>query len=386
MTPAQPDQPTLTISGITCSGWTSLSVRRRIDHISTLFNIALSQQAGSPQFPSQIQPFSPCVLKLGNDVVLTGYIDEFSTELSGTSHTVSISGRSKTADLIDCAPDITSGQYKGYTLEQIARAVCGLYGIGVIVQTPADQVFIDATLNRGETGLAFLERQARSSSVLLTDDPTGSLVLTTAGTTRAAGRLMQGGNVQRGSVKLDVKKRFSTYIVKGQRAIGSANTYSGLSGFGKADAAPAPAVVAPVVTNLRAVANDTGVPRYRPTISMAEMQLDQAGMQARANWERNYAFGRATEAVFTVAGWRQPDGTLWQINQLVSVTAPSLQIDQDLLIAGVTFSLDNNGGCLTTLQVGPVEGYTPSPGQVKLHTRRGKKGTTLPAMDGFGVS
>ncbi len=107
-------------------------------------------------------------------------------------------------------------------------------------------------------------------------------------------------------------------------------------------------------------------------------------MQARANWERNYVFGRATEAEITVVGWRQDDGALWRINQLVSVTCPWLAIDQDLLIAGVAFHL-NEGGRITVLRVGPVEGYTPDPGQVKLHCRRGKKGKTAPAMDGFGV-
>ena len=52
-----------------------------------------------------------------------------------------------------------------------------------------------------------------------------------------------------------------------------------------------------------------------------------------------------------------------------------MSVDQDLLAARWQISLDDRGGHLTTLELGPIEGYTPDPGQVKLHRgRKGKKG------------
>ena len=113
------------------------------------------------------------------------------------------------------------------------------------------------------------------------------------------------------------------------------------------------------------------MPRTRPRISIAESQLDLAGLQRRATWQRNFAFGQSTEADITVKGWRQPDGTLWRTNQLVSVSSRPLGVDQDLLVAGVQFNLSNGGGRTTALRLGPIEGYTPDPGQVKLRKHKG---------------
>ncbi len=371
----------LIVAGNRYTGWTDIRLERRIDRMTTRF--AASVVTGLSTFKPawSIDPFTSFMLKAGKDHLLTGYLDDYAADLSGKNHSIRVSGRSKTEDLIDCTPDIRSGQFKGYTLEQIARSICQLYGIGVIVQTPATQVFLDATLQRGETAFAFLERMARLSSVLLIDDEQGNLVLTMAGNSRAAGRLEQGVNIKRGSLKQDVRKRFSEYIVKGQHPIGSAAANAGgLNGLGN----PSPTSVAPVITNQRAVATDTGVPRYRPMVLMAEAVLDQAGMQARANWERNFAYGRSVEVEITVVGWRQPDGNLWRLNELVSVSAPWLRVDQDLLIVGVDFSLSNSTGFETTLKLGPIEGYTPDPGQVKMHARKGKAGTA-PALNGLGV-
>jgi len=369
---------TLTVNGMIFGGWIEMSVSRAIDRLKSAFTIGVTDRWATNGQLWQIAPFSACVVKIGSDTVLTGYVEEYAVDFDARSHKVTITGASKTGDLVKATPDISSGQFKGYTLEQIARAICKPFNVGLVMQTDATQIFQDATLQRGETAFTFLERLARLSGVLLTDDVNGNLVLATAGTTRASGSLVQGVNVLGGSCKLNVENRFSVYILKGQRALGSTN-----ASWNSADGGAPPA---PVVTNLRAVANDTGVPRYLPHVSLAEAQLDTAGMQRRVNWERNFAFGRATQANVTVEGWRQPDGTLWATNTLVSCTLPFLQIDQDLLIAGTTFSIGPTGGTRTKLRLGPVEGFTPDPGQVKLHTRRGKKGKTAASWDGQGIA
>jgi prophage tail gpP-like protein len=54
------------------------------------------------------------------------------------------------------------------------------------------------------------------------------------------------------------------------------------------------------------------------------------------------------------------------------VTSSWLGVDEDLLIARLEFSLDDSGGHLTHLTVGPVEGYTPDPGSVKIRKAKGK--------------
>ena len=374
---------TLLVNGMRYSGWLGLGVERAIDRLGSHFSITVTEAWSGQDVPWQIGRFDGCQILIDGQVVLTGYVDDYAPSYDAQSHTVTISGRSKTQDLVDCSPDISSGQFKGYTLGAIATSVCALFKIGTVQETDTSQTFPDATLQRGETGFTFLERLGRLAGVLLTDDELGNLVLTRTGTKRAGGSLVHGVNILRARGKLSADKRFSHTIVKGQRAIGSAAGQSESGGGGDADPAP-------VATNLRAVALDRLVPRYRPKVCMAEAQQDAAAMQQRANWMRNYAFGRSTECEIDVLDYYDADGALWRINRLIGVSDPWLQIDQDLLIAGVSFRIDDRGGRITTLRLGPVEGFTPDPGEVKAHCKHGKghghgHGARGPDWDGAGM-
>ena len=120
-----------------------------------------------------------------------------------------------------------------------------------------------------------------------------------------------------------------------------------------------------------------------PHVTIAESQVSQAGMQLRANWQRAYAYGRAVGVHVDVQGWRQPDGSLWTLNQLVPLTSDYLGIDMDLLVAQVEYILDERGGRVTRLLLGPIEGYTPDPGQVKVHKHAGHKGGHILDLSGL---
>jgi prophage tail gpP-like protein len=252
----------------------------------------------------------------------------------------------------------------------------------VVVEAEAadTSTFADAQIERCETAFTFLERLGRLSGVLLSDDAQGRLVLTTAGRTRASGSVVEGQNIQAARAILSARHRFSDYIVKGQHGlgVGGAASWGGAAGIG--GAAPPAGVVQ---TQQEAKAHDAGVPRYRPRVVLAESQLTEAGMQLRANWLRQAAYGRATQAEITVPGWRQPDGTLWTVNQIASVASATLGVDQDLLIARAEFELTPQAGRVTKLHLGPVEGYTPDPGQVRLRKHKGKH-SNCPIWTGAG--
>ncbi len=360
------DAVQLLANGQSYSGWFGVTFSRGLDRMCGDGNIPVTERWAGTTNVWQLTPWTPVVLMDGSDRIATGYIDGYEPSGDARSHTVTIRMRSKTEDLVDCMLDIQSGQFRGYTLGAIANAMCQPFGIGVVLQTDASMVVQDATIQRAETVYQFLERLARMSAVLLTDDAMGNLVLTRTGSTAASGGLVYGQNVETYRARLSVAKRFSHYIVKGQSGIGATGS---------------------VQTSQRAVAIDPGVPRYRPHVSIAESQLSAEGMQQRANWEMRYAFGRATLADIEVDGWRQPDGTLWVVNQMVAVDCPPLQINADMLIAGVSYKYDGARGKTCVLTVGPPEGFTPDPGEVRLrkHRARGRKGHSgVWELDGIG--
>ncbi len=353
MSVTQTDTVTLLANGRSYSGWFGIRFNRGLDRMCGDGDIPVTERWAGTTTPWQLPTWTPVVLMDGSDRIATGYIDGYEPSGDARSHNVTIRIRSKTEDLVDCALDIPSGQFQGYTLGAIANAMCQPFGIGVVLQTDASMVVQDATIQRAETVYEFLERLARMSAVLLTDDAMGNLVLTRTGSTEASGALTYGENIETYRGRLNVAKRFSHYIVKGQRGLGATGS---------------------VQTSQQAVAIDPGVPRYRPHVSIAESQLSAEGMQQRANWEMRYAFGRATLADIEVTGWRQPDGSLWVVNKMVSVDCTPLQINADMLIAGVSYRYDPSRGKTCLLTVGPPEGFTPDPGEVRLRKHRGRKG------------
>ncbi len=347
------DDLTLLIDGRRYWGWSSVRVSAGIDRCVSDFRIEVSERWTGQGEDWKILPFAACQVLIDDEPVLTGYVEEYSPSIGAVEHRTTIAGKSKTGDLVECTPEILGGQFRGYSLAAIARAVCAPFGVAVVVGTSAaDMTFQNVQIERCETGFSFLERLGRLAGVLLTDDANGNLLLTTAGQNAAAGALVEGVNIQAATARLSSHGRYSQFIVKGQSGLSAGTS---------------------VQTGLRAEADDASVPRYRPRVVIAESQLSLAQMQQRANWLRQRAFGMATSADITLAGWRQADGSLWQPNLTVPVTSSALGVDADLLIARVEFNLSAQSGRTTTLHVGPVQAFTPDPGAVRMHKAHGKR-------------
>jgi len=164
---------------------------------------------------------------------------------------------------------------------------------------------------------------------MLTDNPSGDLVIATAGTGRAPAALATGpgGNVFEAHGTLSGRRRFSKYTIRSQ---------AGLAVTGST-----------VDPDIEGRALDPAVPRYRPWAGIAESALPPADAQKRADWERSHRFGEAVVAVLSVPEWRAGGGAnggqLWQINQLTKCTVPRLGLADTLLIGAVDFREDQQG-------------------------------------------
>jgi prophage tail gpP-like protein len=363
----------MTANGVRYTGWQNVTVERGLLRCASHFDISVTERLLGEPSVVPLAPFTPIVLTDGTDTLLSGYIDSYETDYTADQHTARLVGRSKTGQLIDCTPDIPAGQFLGYSLAAIATSIGQIFSVPVEVQTNlATTPVADATIERSETAFKFLDRLAAISGTLLCDDENGALIVTQAAQSRASGQLVQGQNILSARMSANGAHRFSTYIVKGQRGIGAA---AGASGFtpGAPAAAQASPAVAQVLTQQRAVANDPNVPLYRPHVTIAESQLDQNQMQLRANWQCSYAYGHSLSAVITVPGWRQPDGTLWQINQVIAVQSAFLGLDQDLLVLQVSFRYSLGTGHTTQLTVGPTEGAIPQPDFLTVKVKHGRR-------------
>lgn len=336
---------TLKADGRAYEGWTSARVTRDLRAAAAVFEIEVTERWPGQEQPWPLRPGQVCTIELDGETVLTGHVDIYAPSHAASAHAVRVTGRSRTADLIDCSALVPGGQFKKYGLAAIARALAQPFGIDVTVEADAGAAFADVQVQQGESCFELIERLCRVRALLASDGARGDLVLTRAGagSVPRAERLRRGsgGNILVGSARLSHATRYSEYRVKGQQA-GTDQI------FGAAAAAPSARV------------SDPGVTRFRPRLVIAEAQADAAAMRERARWEAKVSAAEGTEARITVAGWRQSGGALWTVNALAHVEDAWLGLDRDLLIAAVTWIADEQSS-RTEMVLVPPAALTPQP-------------------------
>lgn len=348
-----PGRAALDIAGQRFEGWTEVSVTHSIEQVASSFTLSLTDRWGVAMEPRPIRKGDPCIVSLEGEALINGYINRPNPGYDADARRLSVSGRSKTGDLVDCAADIAGGQFKGRSLLQIATALCQPLGVEVVNEVPeaAQPLTTDWQLEPGESVFESLERAARFVRCLLIPDPRGRLVITRAGTNALSVQLLYGDNIVEADGQYDDSDQFSDYIVLGDSAAGG-------DAWDEMDAEA-------VTQTLGRVKDDT-VRRYRPMVILAEDNLDAKRATERAEWEMRRRRARANQVEITVQGWQVP-GTkqLWPLNHLVPVTCPWLNLQRDfLLITALTFT-KNRQGTRTRLTLMPKEGFMVEPIQAK---------------------
>lgn len=332
----------LKVDGVYYGGWKSVRVTRSIEQLAGTFDLEITERWPGQPAASPIRPGQKCQLFLDGEAVVTGYVDTVMIDYDATRHSIRVTGRDKTGDLVDCSVIYKSGQWHNVGLDQLARDLTQPYAIQVIVEADVGSAFSSFSVQEGESVFECLERAARMKALLLTSNPEGDLVITRAGNHRLDAGLVEGGNIKAARGEFSWKDRFSRYTIKGQGRLGADGDSE--------HAAPA------------ALVEDEIITRYRPLIVLAESHGQNASLRDRAEWERNVRRGRSARGSITVQGWSRPDGALWQPNTLVPVTSPLLWLGMngvpaEMLVVGCTWTLDDSGGTLTELAIARPESF-----------------------------
>lgn len=172
----------LYIGGSIFSGWLTVSVRRSLEHLAGSFELGL--MLPGERIPSALRTGQSLTLRINGQTVISGWLDQVSQRISATRHQISINGRDKTGDLVDCAAIHPGSQWRNRTLAQIAADLCAPFGIAVRWQVNDDTAarpFSSFTLENSETVADALTRAARHRGVLVTSNADGDLVFTQAG-------------------------------------------------------------------------------------------------------------------------------------------------------------------------------------------------------------
>lgn len=329
---------TLKVNDREFTGWKTARVTRGIESAAGSFELSVSA-------PWEISEGDACTVLVGGVVVLTGYVDKRRLSFAAGEHSIEVSGRDKTGQLVDCSAVLTTWDFFRTPVLTLASRLAQPFGVrvtlqsGVIPEPPPARLSADP----GDSVYEVIERACRAAALLPVSDGQGGLLLTRAGSGRATTALVEGGNILAGSAEFDGANRFRRYTVRGQHA-----------GTDELSGSPAAAVEASALDY--GVAQEARVLLVRP-----EGNVTRASAKMRAQWEATVRAARAVTVTITVQGWTQGDGSLWPINALVPVRSPTLELTEDMLITQAVYSLDDSAGTKTELTLRLPGAFTPEP-------------------------
>ncbi|HHV0933785.1 TPA: phage baseplate assembly protein [Escherichia coli] len=334
---------TLRTDGRLFTGWTSVSVTRSIESVAGYFELGVNVPPGTDL--SGLAPGKKFTLEIGGQIVCTGYIDSRRRQMTADSMKITVAGRDKTADLIDCAAVYSGGQWKNRTLEQIARDLSAPYGVTVrweLSDKESSAAFPGFTLDHSETVYEALVRASRARGVLMTSNAAGELVFSRAAST-ATDELVLGENLLTLDFEEDFRDRFSEYTVKG---------------YARANGAEGDDIDAKSIVSRKGTATDSDVTRYRPMIIIADSKITAKDAQARALREQRRRLAKSITFEAEIDGWTRKDGQLWMPNLLVTIDASKYAIKTtELLVSKVTLILNDQDGLKTRVSLAPREGF-----------------------------
>jgi prophage tail gpP-like protein len=339
----------LTDDGLMLTGWKAVRISRSIEVATSSFELSCSADANTLNLISK--EGAPVKISIGDDVVLSGFIETIEQTLAPRVHLIKLSGRGKLSDLVDCSCRIDKVN-ANTSLAALCTAIAAPYSVNVFVPPNGTQAILDKLpvlprqiVSITETAWEVIERYARYCGMLVFESEEGELTISTAGTELGASGLALGQNVEAISCTKSTLGTFSTF-----NAVLSAYS-AGADDEGVTNL--------PVVT----VVAKSSTGRLRPTYFVSEQSAtDRRFVEKRVNWMASRSYGRSRRVRVLVDSWRDASGSPWITNTNYPVTADAVGIPENtiLLLAEVTFILDKLG-THAELVFGPRQGFLPEP-------------------------
>lgn len=319
-----PEYVTVIAGGGVFTGWEKVQVTAGIEQAVRDFTLETTERVGEWKFP----PGTPVEILANGDLLVRGYVNAYQASGDAKTHRITIKGRGKGQDYVDCSAEHDSHEFLDQSPLDAAKAL-DVYGIGIRADVTIPRV-PRMHINPGEPPFQFVERYLRPIGATMMGEPDGSIRITDASAARYVyGVLMEGQNIKSFQVDLNDGSRHSKYVARGQ----------GRTGTGASRLRPSGS------------ARDGGVKRRRTRILGNETDTDIGRAGSRAKHERDRAAGKAIRASVQVQGFRDFAGKVFEPNSLVYVHAPILMhLAREMLIEQVRFSQDKSGS-LTDIQL-----------------------------------
>jgi prophage tail gpP-like protein len=352
-----PSRVELSVGGNVHGGFISGEVNLSMEQAANAFSIRYADRWTPKGDAWPIEAGDACKILIDGETVLSGYVDESTVRYNDKTQELEITGRSKTADLIDCSAHHKPGQWKNQKIDKICADLCSPFGISLNIKSGLlGDKFERFSVDTGETVIEAIGRAARLRGLFPLCNHAGELELKQAGTERTSTLLQSGinGNILSAQRTEGWQERYSDYFFRGQRA-----------GNNDAFAGPAAHLTGDVQDELMI---DRG--RYRPLVVVSGGQDGFKDLKTRAIWEKNRRMGRSERINVLVSDYKNAEG-IWKPNVLVSVLDSRLRVGDvdknkpaELIIVSVRFRFGpegSDGGYITELELTHPQAFTLEP-------------------------
>lgn len=336
------DDLTLLVRNRAISGWDTIRVTRGVERMPSDFTLTMTER-----YPGELdfitQPGDTCQVEISGDLVITGYVDRVIPEIGPGRHIVTVMGRGKCCDLVDCSAEWPGYQISATNALDIAEKLAEPYGISAVNLSDAGPRIPQFNLNPGETAYSVIEKVCRFAALLVHEGTDGNLILSRIGAKQAASGFKEGVNVQSAKAPRTMDERYSEYDCMIQSIATLQDV--GRGGF------------------VQAKAYDKGVPRHRKLLLITESgAAGQEITRLRVQWENARRYGRSRAVHLVTDSWRDSAGNLYEPNMLVDLSLPTLKLDGVTWVIGeVTYQLDETEGTTCELEIMPQEAFLPQP-------------------------
>ena len=344
----------LEVNGVQYTDFTTANCEIRLDALSNSFNFTGVMTDG------QALPFKggdECKIVVDGETVLTGHIEVIAVSYSGESHEIRISGRDKTGDLLDSTIGIINDiRGKELSLKSIIEIVLDNIGLDISVIDEVNPAKFNeaedvAAPEPGQNAFEFISLYAEKRQVLLTSDADGNVVISKNLGENADGAVQhiigaEDNNVISCDFSFDTTGRYNAYVMSSEL-----NPVT-LNNAGDTDTK--------LIVNQRGAATDTEIRASRVLTLNSDVPLSSAECVKRATWEADIRKARGLIYYATVREYRVggTTGDLWRVNKIHQITDDFIGKIEPMLCNSVVYSLDNEGGRVTSLGFVGQKAYT----------------------------
>lgn len=357
------DQVCVAIGGVEHRSWMNYEIDSDLLTPADAWRVRLALPVMA--LPPQVVEGTSVVVRMNDEVMLQGTLDERTLSVAAGQHELGLSGRDGAGILLDCSsPIFTRSQL---TLDQVVANIVRPLGVGNIRIEAVDgnKKLLREKVNTepGDCAWDSLRRAAEANGLWPWFEPDGTLVV---GGPRydvppVATLVLRGDGV--GNNMLSLAERRSVV-----------ERYSEVTVFGQAQSTGMGDGQKPQRHNIKGVEKDSGVKVYRPKIVVDHEAVNEAIAKARGRKIISDARVKGYTLTATVKGHRTADGVLWKPGQRVTIKSEPHGLDGIYFLMARRFTGDKHKGQHTQLTFKEDGMWVLDAHPSKRRHRRGKNG------------